>query len=367
MLDVAAAIQCNSAKSTGHESIPARASSRRRKGAHVTLDPNIAPAPARRGTILVPGLPVLLPNVERHPGARRRHAHRDPRSRRRGHGDRSRGATALRARGIRRRGTLRPRPHRRTRGGSASRHAGDSRLRNPRRPANACCALDARMRLRAGGRGAAVRRRVAGRNVGVVRRDRLGDARRQRPRRPDAGLRAVRTDRDRALCPPRVAHERKAGARTAAAARGAFARPQHPAGSGSGLRGQGGSTRPDRRREGTRVHRLPGIQPAGSRPRHRARDRSHHDPYPDGLALSRTGAVLEVLHRRSRAAARARPGHVRAPRLVRSRLHRALLRGHGISGTRELLGQHQCRGRAIRHTAARWVAGHQLLLQHHAR
>ena len=33
----------------------------------MTLDPNIAPTPARRGAILVPGLPVLAPNVERHP------------------------------------------------------------------------------------------------------------------------------------------------------------------------------------------------------------------------------------------------------------------------------------------------------------
>ena len=42
------------------------------RGAHgnigeVTLAPTIAPAPAKRGGILIPGLPVLPPNVQRHP------------------------------------------------------------------------------------------------------------------------------------------------------------------------------------------------------------------------------------------------------------------------------------------------------------
>ena len=64
---------------------------------------------------------------------------------------------------------------------------------------------------------------------------------------------------------------------------------------------------------------------------------------------------------------RARPGYVRAPRLVRPRLHRTLLRGHGIPRACELLGQHQRRRRAVWHTAARRMAGHQLLLQHDAR
>ena len=31
------------------------------------LDTGIAPTPARRGPVLVPGLPVLPANVERHP------------------------------------------------------------------------------------------------------------------------------------------------------------------------------------------------------------------------------------------------------------------------------------------------------------
>ena len=174
-------------------------------------------------------------------------------------------------------------------------------------------------------------------------------------------------DRDRALRPARAADQREAVGRPACAPRGATPRLQHPAGHGARLRSQGGSAHPDRGREGARVHRLPGVQPARSRPGSGARDRPHHDPHPDGLALSRARSVLQVLHGRSRAPARARPGHLRAARLLRTRVHRSLLRGHGLSRPPELLGQHQRRRRAVRHPAARRVAGDQFLLQHHAR
>ena len=51
----------------GREPKFARASSGHRGNAGMILEVGIAPAPARRGPVLVPGLPVLPPDVERHP------------------------------------------------------------------------------------------------------------------------------------------------------------------------------------------------------------------------------------------------------------------------------------------------------------
>ena len=105
-----------------------------------------------------------------------------------------------------------------------------------------------------------------------------------------------------------------------------------------------GQAHPNRRREGSRVHRFSGVQLAGSRSGTGARNRSDHDSNSDGLVVPWSGLVLEVLLHRSRAVARTRPGHLWTPRFVRPRLYRALLRRYGLPRAFELFGQHQHRG-----------------------
>ena len=194
----------------------------------------------------------------------------------------------MRARRLRSEGALRSRCHRRIRRWwRPGRDPGGSRTRGPVRETRPRSPCGPRPRPRTGVGGAALRRRIAGRRVGDVRGERPRDAGGRSPGRPDAGGRAVSSDRDRALRPARPPDQREAGGRPASAPRRAAPRPQHPAGHGPGLRGPGGPAHPDRRRQGARVHRLPGVQPACPRRRSRARDRPHHDPHPDGLALSR--------------------------------------------------------------------------------
>ena len=275
------------------------------------IPPAIAPMPARRGPVLVPGLPVLPPNVERHPvpGGGTRTLTLDA-------GDE---LTVVDREGRQPCELVvfdaggRPDPALVGATGAGAPFGIRAILDGPTpsakraRDALAARGLDL-------GRAAAVRLfgdESRGRSNGLVRRHRPGHPRGRRPRRSDAGRCAVPPDRDRALRPPRVEDEPEAGGRAAAAARGPADRPRHPARYRQGLRGQGGPVHPGRGREGARVQRLPGVQPACSRPGPRARDRSHHHPLPDGLALSRPRPVFEVLHRRSRAAARASSRYVR--------------------------------------------------------
>ena len=172
-----------------------------------------AVAPSRRGAILIPGLPVLAPNVERHPvpgggtrtltldaGDELTVIDREGRSRASSSSSTARGApippsSVHPAR-------LAPRP-------------GSRRLSNAgTRPRNASVKpLRPRPRPRTGFGGAALRRRVAGRRVGDVRGDRPRDAGGGSSGRPDAGGRAVSSDRDRALRAARDPDQREAGGR----------------------------------------------------------------------------------------------------------------------------------------------------------
>ncbi len=98
-----------------------------------------------------------------------------------------------------------------------------------------------------------------------------------------------------------------------------------------------------------------------------ARPRRDHDPHPDGLRLSAAGALPQELRRRHGPAGRGRPGHGRAPRHLRARLHGQVLRGPRLSGPRQLLAELQRPGDALRGGAAQGLGGAQLLLQHRLR
>ena len=59
--------------------------------------------------------------------------------------------------------------------------------------------------------------------------------------------------------------------------------------------------------------------------------------------------------------------HGRPPRCLRARLLRKILRGHGLSGPRQLHRQFQRRARSLRHRGPQGLDGAQLLLQHRHR
>ena len=97
------------------------------------------------------------------------------------------------------------------------------------------------------------------------------------------------------------------------------------------LRGEGGRVHPGHRRRGH------ASAPTSSRSTRRklqdgqgARARRDRDPVADGQRVSPAGPLLEVLRPRPRAARRGRPRHGRPARHVRARLHREVLRGHGL-------------------------------------
>ena len=83
-----------------------------------------------------------------------------------------------------------------------------------------------------------------------------------------------------------------------------------------------------------------------------------------GAAYPLPGPLLEVLRRGHGPARAGGARHGRPPRHVRARLHAPLLRGHGLPRPRELHGQLQRPGDAVRHRRARRLGGRQLLLQH---
>ena len=274
----------------------------------------------------------------------------------------------MRAGRVRRCGSLRSGAHRRERGRGTVRDTGDTRFRRPFCAACPGCALRARMRLRAGRRGAAVRRRVPAP---------------ESP--PPSSLPPPATLVASAPGGPMPADEQCAPTEIVLYVRRESSTNEKPANGPPpplaepliDLNIQPGQARGYEVRAGQLIQvvdvkgrECTDFQAFSLRSLDRGMEREI-DPTTTrtlmGLALSGARALLEVLHRRSGAAARARPGHVRAPRLVRPRLRRTLLRGHGIPRACELLGQHQRRRRAVRHPSARRMARHQLLLQHHAR
>ena len=110
--------------------------------------------------------------------------------------------------------------------------------------------------------------------------------------------------------------------------------------------------------------RLPGLRcpPAAAGPP--AQLRHDGDAHHDRARLSRARPVLEILRCRSAAGAGAGARHGRAPRRLRPRLHREVLRGPGLSRPCQLLGQFHQGASALRRRAAARLALHQSLLQH---
>ena len=128
-----------------------------------------------------------------------------------------------------------------------------------------------------------------------------------------------------------------------------------------------GRVRPGHRRARPPVLRLPRLQRAQAAGRQGARPRLDRDALADGQRLPEARALLEVLRPRPRAARRGRAGHGRPPRHLRPRVHREVLRGHGLLRPRQLLGQLQRGADAVHDRAAQGLAGDQLLLQHRVR
>ncbi len=112
---------------------------------------------------------------------------------------------------------------------------------------------------------------------------------------------------------------------------------------------------------------LPGLPRPEARERPRARHRRGHDALADGRRGARAGHLQQVLRRRPGPARAGGPGHGRAPRHVRARLLREVLRGPRLPRPRQLHGQLQRRGHALRDRRAQGLGGDQLLLQHRSR
>ncbi len=113
--------------------------------------------------------------------------------------------------------------------------------------------------------------------------------------------------------------------------------------------------------------RLPRLQRAQAAGGQGARPRLHRDALADGERLPHARPVLEVLRPRPGAARRGRAGHRRPPRHLRPRVHREVLRGHGLLRARQLLRQLQRGADAVHDRAAQGLARDQLLLQHRVR
>ena len=110
--------------------------------------------------------------------------------------------------------------------------------------------------------------------------------------------------------------------------------------------------------------RLPRVPSREARVGARARPRRHDDTITHGPGVPDARSPGKVLRRRPGSAHRGRPRHGRPPRHVRPRLHGEVLRGSGLSGPRQLLGELQRPGDAVRDRAADGLGGAQLLLQH---
>ena len=150
---------------------------------------------------------------------------------------------------------------------------------------------------------------------------------------------------------------RRAAARRAAAARGGgAARAAGRAAAGlprrqgvrALLRGARGRVHPDHRRRRAPVLRLPRVPRAQARRRDRARAGPAGHAHADGHRLPDGRPALEVLRRRHGPALPGRAGHGRAPRLVRARVHRALLRGPRLPRPRQLHRELQPPARPVR-------------------
>ena len=182
-------------------------------------------------------------------------------------------------------------------------------------------------------------------------------------------------------------HRRRRAAALGAPRRGAARRRRAPTSSRSSLRrspSRGSTSESTRRRRSpTRCARASTSRSSTSRASsaptssrsiddklergHRARARRDDDPLADGPGLPAARPAREVLRRRHGSARRGRPGHRRPPRHLRPRLHREVLRGHGLPRPRQLHRQLQRRGDAVRDRAAQGLGGAQLLLQHRLR
>ena len=176
-------------------------------------------------------------------------------------------------------------------------------------------------------------------------------------RRRAAPVRAPRRS-----APRDPAHLRAAGAPSAT--RRAAARLPGRCGGGARLRGARGRVHPGDRRRGQAVLRLPRVPSREARVGARARPRRHDDTITHGPGVPDARSPGKVLRRRPGSAHRGRPRHGRPPRHVRPRLHGEVLRGPGLPGPRQLLGELQRPGDAVRDRAADGLGGAQLLLQH---
>ena len=99
----------------------------------------------------------------------------------------------------------------------------------------------------------------------------------------------------------------------------------------------------------------------------RARPRQHGDAHAAGARLSGAGPVRQGVRPGFPAAGGTGAGYLRAARQFRARLHGEILRGHGLSGACQLLGQFQRRAGALWREAAARLGGAQSLLQHRHR
>ena len=113
--------------------------------------------------------------------------------------------------------------------------------------------------------------------------------------------------------------------------------------------------------------RLPGLRGGPARAWRGALHRRHRHPDPDGRRLPRARTALQVLRRGHAAAGRSGAGYRRAPRHLRGRVQREVLRGPRLPRPRELLGQLQPRARPLRGGRAAGLDGGELLLQHQLR
>ena len=217
-------------------------------------------------------------------------------------------------------------------------------------------------------RRAAVRRRFDGRRDAHPDRGRGGAADRRGGRGADEPARAGHRDRrgavrrarpsargERAARPRRAARRRARRRATCCPARRSPTRWPRASTSRSWTC-RGASARTSRR---STAGRWTAGSSARSTRRRRARSAARSTPPP--------GIFSKYWVERHDPARGDRAGHLRAARHVRPRLHRALLRGSGLPGPRELHRQHEPRARPLRRPAARRLARDQLLLQHAAR
>ncbi len=124
---------------------------------------------------------------------------------------------------------------------------------------------------------------------------------------------------------------------------------------------------PDHRRRRAPMLRLPVLLRPQARQGPRASARRDDDAQPDRPRLSGAGPSREMLRPGHGAAGRDHPGHGRPPRRVRARLLRKILRGPGLSRSRQLHRQFQRRARSVRRRSAQGLDGAEFLLQHRHR